>query len=442
MAWTETTTLDSPHALPFGNGLGMVTGVVDITEYHQTIVEVTDITGQFSKGTPRVVCDGMTDNGYIVQWVHGSGSFKAYYPIAAYTPILTGTAPAGSTGVVTYLAAAATVGHALYVVPDPGPPVFELTGEAASSAEVNDNDTAASDGVAVYVVIDDVEYLPGFNLGHLEFVSPTDAHGTCTLKTGITKTLLIADDDDAATNGTALKVQDASAGLMSAMAGSNRTLIPLSNGTFLDIEDGASGTDVYFDENGAQTYERLEAVNIGNDQEAFTVLEPSHLRVRPGTPLGPLAKLVSVSPHGSMSVGEIGSSGPQFQVSHDPAAAQMPGAALLTVIAAGAGFDAVLGGKQDVFIPTDTGEYIKVAYAASSTGVQVYWDADAATADIRLVAVVVDTADEAIACEAAVGAVRDTPVGTINAVTATAGSEVANGVDVGAVNFAAFGRLH
>ena len=416
-------------------------GTVDVTNYNIINAEITNLSQLFGGRAPKkVIMSGISDNGYLGLWDETNGTIKAYYPVAAYTPAFTGTATTGTTGAVKDDDNAATVGHALYVVPDTGPPVFNLVNEGSTTGTINDNDNAASDGTAVFVVIDDVEYLPGFNLGHLEFVSPTNAHGTCTIGNG-NATLLIEDDDNASSNGTNLEAQAAEAGLCSAMAGTNDTLIPLSDGNYLRIEDQSDGTgpDCYFDEDGSNTYERLEAVVVDNGDETFLVVESSHLVARPSPSQGMLAKLVTVGPGATLSVGAVGSGGPTFQVLHDAAAAQMVGAATLNAIAAGAGFDSAVGGEQDVYIPLSNGEFIKVAYAASPTGVQVYWDHDAANNYERLLEVVVDNANEAYTTEAAVGWRRDTPVGTINAVTAAAGSEVATDVDVGSFHFLAFG---
>ena len=162
---------------------------------------------------------------------------------------------------------------------------------------------------------------------------------------------------------------------------------------------------------------------------------------RPSPSMGHLGKLVSIGPGATLSIGAVGSGGPTFQVLHDAAAAAMPGAATLNAIAAGAGFDAAVGGEQDVFIPLSNGEFIKVTYAAAPTGVQVYWDHDATNNYERLVEVVADAANEAYTTEAAIGWVRDTPVGTINAVTSAAAGEVASDVDVGVVEFIAIGLV-
>ena len=115
-------------------------------------------------------------------------------------PTFTGTANAGTAGIVNDDDDAATKGHPLYVVRNSGIMASTPVAEGSATGVLKDSDTAAADGVQIYVVIDDAEYLPGFQLAHLEFVSPTNAHGTCTVFNG-GPTLLIEDDDAAATNG-------------------------------------------------------------------------------------------------------------------------------------------------------------------------------------------------------------------------------------------------
>ncbi len=401
-------------------GFGMYVGKCDITNYNQTVTDITDITKKF--GTlMQVICSAVSDNGYGVRFDAADKGFKAYVP--GLSSIFGGSPNTGSVGNIKDDNNAATVGHNLYVVPDPGPMVFELAAESASSADVNDSDTAASDGVLVYVVIDDVEHLPGFNLGHLEFVSPTNAHGTCTLKSG-GATLLLEDNDAAATNGTLLKVQAAAAGMISDMAGGNRTLIPLSDGRYMDVEDGTGGSpvQVYFDEDGTNTYERLEAVIVDNADEPISLLETA-LNVHAVPRGGFLGRFVTDGPGASLSVAAVNNGGPTFLVLHDQGAAQMPGAAVVNAVAAGAGFEAAVGGEQDIYIPVSNGEFIKVVYAASPSGVQVYYNHDAANNYEKLTEVVVDNADETYA------------------LLAPAAIEVADDVDVGVVEFVAYGLI-
>lgn len=367
--------------------------------------------------------------------------------ISAVQPTFTGTANVGTAGIVNDDDTAATKGHALYVVPVPqASPITLGTEGGTGTGMIQDDDTAATTGVAVYVVIDDEEFLPTYALGHLEFVSPTNAHGTCTIFNG-GPTLLIEDDDSAATNGVAVRAIAADGGLEATLTGSGRSvLIPVSDGQYIKIADTTTGSApaVYFDEDAANTYERLMAVVVDNADETFELID-----LQAGSPFRPgpgggtrLATLVTVGPGTSYSKGTVGNGGPEFTVTHDQAAAIMPGAALLYAQAAGAGFNAAVPGGEDVFIPVANGEFIKVTYAASPAGVQVYWDHDGTNPHERMLAVVADNADETYSTEAAVGWRRDTPAGTNSSITPTltgtattaaALAEVGNAVDLSAV---------
>lgn len=59
-------------------GFAFLHGTVDITNYNQTLAEVTGITKYF-RGTPTVVVSGISDNGYHVRWDVTGKSFRAYY---------------------------------------------------------------------------------------------------------------------------------------------------------------------------------------------------------------------------------------------------------------------------------------------------------------------------------------------------------------------------
>lgn len=388
--------------------------------------------------------------GYVFTYDHTNSKLLAYRTAtltptgSVAAPTFTGTANVGTAGIVDDNDAAATIGHALYVVPDGGPMVYNVVLEGSATGLIKDSDNAAVDGVQIYVVIDDVEFIPGYQLGHLEFVSPTNAHGTCTIANGA-QTLLIQDDDNAATNGVEVRAIAASGGLEATLAGSvGPCLIPLSNGKFLHIADSTTGAApaIYFDEDAANTYERLQATVVDNLDEPYKIAESSHLVSRPGyLGTGRLGRLVTIGPgSGTVSTGTVGASGPEFDVLHDQAAAQMVGAALLYVQAAGAGFNAALPGGKDVYIPVSNGEFIKVSHNASPAGAQVYWDDDSANAHERMKGVIVDNLDETFSTEAAVGWRRDTPAGTNSvpaftgdATAAAALAEVGNGVNLSAV---------
>lgn len=443
-AYAATVTLDTP--VPHWSGQQrVISGICDVTNYNTTQAEITAITGKFLGGAPTVVAEGLSDNGYIVRWNPTSKAFEAFYPIAAYTPTFTGTAPAGTSGVVTDNDNAATLGHAIYAVPAAAqqfvPPA--LATEASASGLITDSDNAATEGVAVYVVVDDPNWNATYQLGHFEFVSPTDANGSCTIANGA-DTLTIYDDDAAASNGVVTRIVAAGAGWEATTAASKDILVPTSTGKYIHVNHATTGStpQVYFDEDQANTYERLRAVVVDNGDEPYSLLVDDAATENPGAALtqgaaGRMFNLVTVGPKPFAFT--VGSSGPEITIASRPDAASIPGASALSVEAAGAGLSSALFGKEDGFVATDTGEYLRITYAASPTGPQVYGYPEGATADVTLLAVVVDNADEAIATEAAVGAVRDTPAGTINAVTAAAGSEVASDVDVGAFRFFARG---
>jgi hypothetical protein len=381
---------------------------------------------------------------YAFGWDATNEKVLAYYAAIAgtiNTPAFTGTAPAGTAGVITDSNDAATLGHAIYVLPAAGwvDNVPTLKAEASATGLIKDQDSPGTPGVALYVVVDDPNWSSLYQLGHFEFVSPTDANGTCTIATG-DATLLIYDDDNAASNGVAVRAVAASGGLEATTAAAKDIIVPVSNGKFIHINHATTGSTpaLYFDEDAANTYERIIAEVVDNADEPYSLFI-SHAEadadiVKGRTQLGALrlGQLVTVGPKSFKYT--VGSGGPEITVSAHPEAATLAGATALTVAAAGAGLQSANFGGEDVFIPTSTGEYLKVAYAASPAGPQVYSYPEGATADLTLQAVVVDDADETIATEAAIGAKRDTPAGTIGALTLTgtdaALTEVAAGVDL------------
>jgi hypothetical protein len=82
------------HRRPFriGNSISMVRGTVDVTNYNQTLAEITAITKKFRDPTTvTVLLGGLTDNGYLVAWIPASKSIKAWYPNASHTHNLTVT---------------------------------------------------------------------------------------------------------------------------------------------------------------------------------------------------------------------------------------------------------------------------------------------------------------------------------------------------------------
>jgi hypothetical protein len=93
-----TVTFDLPNAKKVFKGLGISCGKADITNYNQTGAEITDLTGEF-KTLLRIICDGISDNGYIVRWNTTDKCFHAFYPTIEHDHNLTiigGTAAAGT----------------------------------------------------------------------------------------------------------------------------------------------------------------------------------------------------------------------------------------------------------------------------------------------------------------------------------------------------------
>ena len=170
-------------------------------------------------------------------------------------------------------------------------------------------------------------------------------------------------------------------------------------------------------------------VNAAATEFASDVFEGSGTR---------LATLVTTGPKPFTYL--VGAAGNEISIASRPDAASIPTAMLVFADAAAAGLNAANYGGKDLFVPDSGGEFTKVAYAASPAGVQVYSFPEGATNDLTLQGVIVDNADETFVTEAAVGWVRDTPAGTINAVTAAAGDEAAEAIgDVGLVHFVALG---
>jgi hypothetical protein len=136
-------------------------------------------------------------------------------------------------------------------------------GQVASAVTVTDLDAAASTGVAVYLHTDEI-LEDGSILGHLEFVSPTNADGIGTVRNG-GATYIIRDDDAAATGGLAVYFDEDAAivdeRFVAVVAQNRNAYILLSDGSFLKIKDldtaATAGVQVYFDEDATNSYERL-----------------------------------------------------------------------------------------------------------------------------------------------------------------------------------------
>jgi hypothetical protein len=390
--------------------------------------------------------DGADSSSYTFGWDKTNEKIIAYYAAIAgtiNTPAFTGTAPAGTTGTVTYTETAATLGHPVYVVPAGAvqAPITNIQAESSATGLMKDQDVGP--GVDVYVVVDDANFTPTYQLGHLEFVSPTNANSLPLVASGA-ESVPVFDDDDAASNGVVCRIVAGSGGWEATTAASKDILVRTSSGKFIHINHATTGStpNVQLDEDaagGSHEYLITEAVDNANEPYSLFVLSIAATEdvppVAPFANLGQLGQLVTSGPKSFEYL--VGAAGNAIQVASRPDAATIPGAVALYVQAAAAGFNAANFGGKDLFIPDAGGEYTKVAYAASPAGVQVYSYPEGATGDLTLQANVADDADETFVTEAAVGAVRDTPAGTIGALTLTgtdaALTEVAAGVNLAAV---------
>jgi hypothetical protein len=132
---------------------------------------------------------------------------------------------------------------------------------------VTDNDSAASAGVAVYVHIDEKVH-QGADSAHLEFVSPTNTDGTGTAYNG-GPTYYIDDDDNAASGGLALYFdEDATLGSRFLANIGRDAYVSIGGGRAIKVTHNAApgtpGVQVYFDEDAANSYGRLQFVSPTN----------------------------------------------------------------------------------------------------------------------------------------------------------------------------------
>lgn len=327
-------------------------------------------------------------------------------------------APALVTGTIDDNDNAATLGHTLYVIPvAEAPRAAVLAAQSSPTPNIQYDMAAASLGVITYIVIDDADFTSTYALGHFEFVSPTNANGTCTLISG-GPTLTLFDDDAAATNGVAVRAVAASGGLEATFAASKNCLVPVSTGTYIWVNHATTGgaPTVYFDEDGGNTFERLMAVVADGADEPYALyVETSDAVIASGAEIAPqrglrgfpLSQIVTSGPKPfTYAVGA--SPAPTILIAACPEAASVPGASLLFVQAAEAGFNSSNFGKRDTFVETSTGACILVTYAASPLGVQCYGYPEGATTDLTILGVIVDNADESFY----LSRIRGTQLGT------------------------------
>lgn len=155
-------------------------------------------------------------------------------------------------------------------------PVQPITAE---SILITDADGAAAAGVVVYAHTSD-----GVT-AHLEFVSPTNANGTCTLTNG--GSTLYIKDSDAAAGGVQVYFDEdgtnADERLLIVSPTGADLLVPLANGTVIrlnhDADAATKGVAVYFDEDAANAYERLLFVSptdedgTGSTDDSYKLLQ-------------------------------------------------------------------------------------------------------------------------------------------------------------------------
>lgn len=77
-AYAATVTPETPKVHKIPGGLGVLFGTVDVTNYNQTLAEITAITKYFRPETLHVILGGNTDEGRLVHWDAAAKSVKAY----------------------------------------------------------------------------------------------------------------------------------------------------------------------------------------------------------------------------------------------------------------------------------------------------------------------------------------------------------------------------
>lgn len=166
---------------------------------------------------------------------------------------------------------------------------YQSSSISPESIKLTDDDTAASNGVALYLHTKDGVH------GWLEFVSPTNADGTGLLASG-GSSFTVFDSDAAATDGVAVYYdQDATntdERLMAVTQFNQNIYVPVGGNQFIKIKDNdtaaSDGVQVYFDENGTNAYDRLLFVSGSNTDGTATTDDEYR-------PLAPISALVEVT---------------------------------------------------------------------------------------------------------------------------------------------------
>ena len=143
---------------------------------------------------------------------------------------------------------------------------------------IKDDDSAATNGVAVYLHVDEV-LEDGSVIGHLEFVSPTNADTVFQLGANGPK-IAIRDDDAAATGGNQVYFdEDAANGdsrILATTTNNHDVFILATDGSLVKITDddsaSSNGVALYLDEDATNAYEKFLFVSPTNaDGTAYTM---------------------------------------------------------------------------------------------------------------------------------------------------------------------------
>lgn len=105
MADTLTVTLDLRYPKRVGGSgkYGAISGTATISSYSTSKVAVSQITGLF-RTTYRVVCDGVSANGYAMRWDTAASAFRAYDTGAASGNALAEAVNATNVGAFNFVA--------------------------------------------------------------------------------------------------------------------------------------------------------------------------------------------------------------------------------------------------------------------------------------------------------------------------------------------------
>lgn len=274
--------------------LRMAWGTVNVTNYNTTLVEITELANLFGRGESRkLILSTVSDNGYLGHWDESQQSIKAYSPGST-------TGPGGSSLIFTDDTTTTFTDDESTTftgdVPAFTGDVPTFTGTAPIGATMNfiDDDSAASNGVAVYVhkgelpLVAAENFEAGSYMGHLEAAVPGLSDIYITLTNG-GPDVRIKFNSAANVGGFALMFDEAgSAGTrIRANIGDDDDkpiYVMASNGEYIKITDGEGGVAVYVDHDVISSYERMLFVSP-SDANATDTISPTVGMVRE-TPAG------------------------------------------------------------------------------------------------------------------------------------------------------------